>query len=251
MKILMLAIDCNTSRYLFHQLEKKFPIGKVIYESPPSIIKFYRFRIKKLGWVNALGQFLFQVFQVILRRFSRSRLNEIETEFGLNDQPIPESKVTRVESINSPEVIKEIKSYQPDLVIVNGTGVIRKNVISECPLMLNIHVGITPKYRGVHGAYWAIVNQDREHCGVTVHEIDAGVDTGKVYFQSLIQPKKEDSIVTYPMLQYGVAIRGLLNLIRDFKKGEIQPVSPMSQESKQYFHPTLWSYLILWLRGIR
>jgi methionyl-tRNA formyltransferase len=34
---------------------------------------------------------------------------------------------------------------------------------------VNIHVGITPKYRGVHGTYWALVNNDVENSGVTVH----------------------------------------------------------------------------------
>ena len=41
-----------------------------------------------------------------------------------------------------------------------------------------MHAGITPQYRGVHGGYWAVVNNDPEHCGVTIHFVDKGIDTG-------------------------------------------------------------------------
>jgi folate-dependent phosphoribosylglycinamide formyltransferase PurN len=72
-----------------------------------------------------------------------------------------------------------LKAINPDLVIVNGTRIISKKVLSSInSKFVNIHVGITPKYRGVHGTYWALVNNDVENSGVTVHFVDEGIDTG-------------------------------------------------------------------------
>jgi folate-dependent phosphoribosylglycinamide formyltransferase PurN len=66
-----------------------------------------------------------------------------------------------------------LKAINPDLVIVNGTRIISKKVLSSInSKFVNIHVGITPKYRGVHGTYWALVNNDVENSGVTVHFVD-------------------------------------------------------------------------------
>ena len=45
-------------------------------------------------------------------------------------------------------------------------------------VFLNTLAGITPSYRGVHGAYWALVQRQPDACGVTVHLVDAGIDTG-------------------------------------------------------------------------
>ena len=61
--------------------------------------------------------------------------------------------------------------------------------------------GITPLYRGVHGAYWALAEGRRDLCGVTVHRVDAGIDTGEVLAQVLIDPTPQDNFVTYPWLQ--------------------------------------------------
>ena len=51
-----------------------------------------------------------------------------------------------------------------------------------CPV-LNYHAGITPKYRGMNGGYWALATGDAGNFGATVHLVDAGVDTGGVLHQ--------------------------------------------------------------------
>jgi hypothetical protein len=43
-------------------------------------------------------------------------------------------------------------------------------------LFINTHTGITLQYR-VHGAYWVLVSNDKENCGVIVDKLDQGIDT--------------------------------------------------------------------------
>lgn len=47
---------------------------------------------------------------------------------------------------------------------------------------VNIHCSLLPRWRGVHPVQWALVSGDRE-TGVTLHSIDAGVDTGAIRMQ--------------------------------------------------------------------
>ena len=48
--------------------------------------------------------------------------------------------------------------------------------------VLNLHNGPLPRYRGVNPINWALKNDEREH-GVTIHEIEEGVDTGPIVSQ--------------------------------------------------------------------
>ena len=50
------------------------------------------------------------------------------------------------------------------------------------PRLFNIHFSLLPKYRGCNTAVWPILNGEQEH-GVTLHEIDAGIDTGPIIAQ--------------------------------------------------------------------
>jgi methionyl-tRNA formyltransferase len=45
--------------------------------------------------------------------------------------------------------------------------------------ILNLHPGRLPYYRGVRPINWALRNGDRTH-GLTIHQVDAGVDTGPI-----------------------------------------------------------------------
>jgi methionyl-tRNA formyltransferase len=57
--------------------------------------------------------------------------------------------------------------------------IIRRELIDAGVRILNLHPGRLPEYRGVRPVNWALRNRDRVH-GVTIHEIDAGVDTGPI-----------------------------------------------------------------------
>jgi methionyl-tRNA formyltransferase len=119
-------------------------------------------------------------------------------------------------------------------------------------VFINTHVGITPKYRGVHGGYWALANNDMQHFGVTVHKIDAGIDTGEVLYQKVILPTSSDNFSTYPLLQTAEGIKLILNVIEDFNFEGLRSTQSLVNESKLWYHPTLWGYLYLRIKkGIK
>ena len=103
-------------------------------------------------------------------------------------------------------------------------------------------MGITPLYRGVHGGYWALAENDREHCGVTLHLVDQGIDTGGVLAQAQIEPTKQDNFVTYPYLQL-VAGLELVPVVIDRLKTDQLVVQQLDLPSKLRTHPTFLQYL--------
>ena len=151
----------------------------------------------------------------------------------------------KVSSVNEDQCLQLLQSINPQLVIVNGTRIISKQILESVnAVFVNMHAGITPKYRGVHGAYWALVNDDKQNCGVTVHMVDAGIDTGEVIFQATITPASNDNFVTYPLLQLAAGIPGMKKAIADTLAGRLGKTFAVG-ESKLWSHPGFGQYIFL------
>lgn len=243
-KIVMLAGKGFSSNAVFNALENKFGVHTVILEDKETAKQFLFRRVRKLGILKVVGQVVFLLIGIrMIRFFSKNRTAEIIRNYAICGKEINKSKLKRVTSINSQEVIDLLKSVNPDIVVINGTRIISKDVLncSNCKF-LNIHAGVTPKYRGVHGAYWALVNNDRENCGVTVYIVNSGIDTGDVLYQESIEVTDRDSFATYPLLQLAKGIELLVRAINDVFADKIL-VRNVTRESKLWYHPTISEYI--------
>lgn len=242
---MLLAGKSPSSVYLFNCLSKDFFIASVVVEKGVKRSRFLSARARKLGVPRVLGQILFQALIVPwLRRISRRRIAVLSRTFGFSDTPIPEEITLRVESVNGRACIDHIRAVRPDLILISGTRILKRELL-ECTdaVFVNIHTGITPAYRGVHGGYWALANNDPGNCGVTVHEVDPGIDTGRILAQKRITPTVADNFVTYPYLQLGEGI-GLLKIIIAHSPDASGSDNPrQGMKSKLWYHPTIWYYL--------
>lgn len=252
-KIILLGRQGLATNIVFHAINDSFGIGTVVLEEPESMSVFLKRRVKKLGIWTVFGQLLFMTLVVKPLVFlSKKRKNEIVSSEKLNTSPIPSEKIVKVSSINAAETIRLLQNFNPDLVIVNGTRIISKKVLNAlaCKFM-NTHAGTTPKYRGVHGAYWALTQDDKQLCGVTVHYVDEGIDTGNIISQALIEPTATDNFTTYPLLQLAEGVKLLKKAIEESKNGAILPIQGTGK-SHLWYHPTIWQYLYYWtMKGIK
>ncbi len=136
----------------------------------------------------------------------------------------------------------------PDVVIVNGTRIISNEILTSIPApFINTHMGMTPKYRGVHGGYWALANEDNENCGVTVHLVDQGIDTGGILYQTAITVQPDDNYNSYPIHQIASAIPLMHQALNDIAENRLATKSGV-QPSMLWSHPTLFAYLLNWWR---
>ncbi len=243
-KIVLLACKGQSTNIVFNSLYSHFGNISVILEEKESLKVYLKRRIRKLGIAKVLGQTLFQLFIAkTLQFFSRKRIAEIVSNNLLDRSEIPWEKITKVHSVNSTETIEILKNSNPDLIIVNGTRIISKNVLASVSCrLINIHAGITPKYRGVHGAYWSLVKGDFENCGVTVHFVDKGIDTGNIISQGKIAVKQNDNFATYPFLQLSMGLELLHKAVVDYFANSIE-IKKNILDSCLWYHPTIWEYI--------
>lgn len=244
-KIVLLAGSDITTNIVYNQLNKEFAVYKVIMEEGENKKVFIKRRIKRLGLSTVIGQIGFQLLIAKpLGIFSKKRVTEILEEANLDTSPIDDEKIIRVTSVNAAASIALLKEINPDLIIVNGTRIISKKVLAavDCKF-INTHAGITPKYRGVHGTYWALASKDAANSGVTVHFVDEGIDTGNIISQAFIKPGPKDNFSTYPYLQIAKGIQLLQQALRDHFTGNIK-LTQNQLESKLWYHPTFFQYII-------
>lgn len=248
MKVVLLAGKGDSTKYVYNGIINDVQIEAVLISDSISKKKLIQRRIKKLGLITVLNQLFFQLFIKIIRFSLKNKILTKKNELGLNDQPIPESKLINVGYVNSIKCITTLISINPDVIIVNGTSIISKKVL-ECTnaIFINTHVGITPQYRGVHGGYWALRNKDCDNFGVTIHKVDAGIDTGDIIYQETCQVSKQDNFLIYPLYQYAMAIPLLKKTISDIKNKKIHTFKKENQVSRLYYHPTFTSYIYGWL----
>lgn len=248
LSVVMLVGKGTSSNIMYHALKDDFNIEKVVVENAVSKKRLLLSRVKQLGYMKVLGQVLFIVFSKLFSKFSKKRIEAIKKFYHLNDSSIDEKKVVYVESINDEKVIILLQDINPDAVVVNGSRIISEKILAsiEKPF-INTHVGITPKYRGVHGGYWALANGDIEHCGVTVHLVDSGIDTGGIIFQDTIDVADEDSFTTYPLLQIAKAIPLMKQALQNVHEGTLK-LKNVNLPSILWYHPTLYVYLVNYFR---
>jgi phosphoribosylglycinamide formyltransferase-1 len=249
--IVILAGDGDSTWIVHNALRERFPIAALIVEPDPPAIELLRRRARRVGRLAVAGQVGFILYARLTRRFSGARRDAILREHGLSRTPAL-GAATRVPSANSREAIDLLQSLRPDVVVVNGTRILAQEVLDcvDAPF-LNMHAGITPMYRGVHGCYWALANGDAAHAGVTVHLVDAGVDTGGVIAQAVVRPTPADSYHTYPFLQIAAGLPLLVQAVSDALDGRLRTFE-VAGESRLYYHPTIWRYAVNRVRrGVR
>jgi methionyl-tRNA formyltransferase len=268
-RIVLLARDNDATASVAHYLSDRFDDVVTVVEQSESRLKLARRRARRLGWVHVAGQLAFVAFAVpVLEWRGRSRARTILADAGLDASPVADLR--RVESVNSPGTIDLLVDLAPAIVVVVGTRIISTTVLQTvgCPFV-NLHPGITPRYRGAHGAYWALAEGRPDLVGTTVHLVDAGIDTGTVLERTYFAPGSRDSIVTYDYLHMVSGLPALADQVaRLVEGGESEPspetpapTSPTSGgpgaarapgDSRLWGQPTLWGYLARrWRSGVR
>lgn len=242
-KVLLLLTSGLASNVIYNALNEKFNVSKVIIEAKESKSTYLKRRIKKLGFTVVFGQVMFKIIAVpVLKYFSKQNIQAYLSQYNINFKEIS-AEVLPVASVNSDEVIDLISKESPDVIVINGTSIISKKVLSTitCPV-INMHAGITPMYRGVYGGYWSLVNKDVANCGVTVHLVDAGIDTGKVLYQTRIEISSKDNFVVYSVKQMIAGLPYLVKAVEDALSNNIQHLKTEGKSSL-WKHPTLAEYL--------
>ncbi len=105
--------------------------------------------------------------------------------------------VLQPERVRAPEFLETFRQLKPDLAVVVAFGQIFPQALLNIPRhgFINVHSSLLPAYRGAAPIQWAIINGDTE-TGVTIMQLDAGMDTGAILLQDPMPILPEDTAQT-------------------------------------------------------
>lgn len=131
--------------------------------------------------------------------------------------------------IKNPEAVAELAQYEADIFVVAAFGQILSEEILNMPKYgcINIHASLLPKYRGAAPIQWSIIDKEKE-TGITIMQMDKGLDTGDILFQKVVPIDDED---TGESLFEKLAKAGSDFLIEVLPKIEAGDVHPIKQDA--------------------
>ncbi len=120
------------------------------------------------------------------RLLSSPRVKRAAEEMGL--------AVFQPRRVREPEFITALKNLNPEVIIVAAYGQILPADVLTLPIYgcINIHASLLPRYRGAAPINWAIIRGDKE-TGITIMQMDEGMDTGSILLQESIQIDQKDT----------------------------------------------------------
>jgi len=84
-------------------------------------------------------------------------------------------------TINDEAYLRTLRSRQVDVLLsVSAPEIFRQVALAAAPLVLNVHNGQLPQYRGMMPTFWALLNGEGE-VTITVHSMAAKLDAGDVF----------------------------------------------------------------------
>ena len=142
--------------------------------------------------------------------------------------------VIQPERMKVPGTFEQLEAWAPDLIVVMAFGqILRKNVL-ELPRLgcLNAHASLLPRWRGASPIQAAILNGDKVS-GVTIMQMDPGIDTGPMLRAREIAIDPEDTTVTLSAKMADLAAELLIETIPGYASGSILP-QPQPEEGACY-----------------
>ena len=142
--------------------------------------------------------------------------------------------VMQPDKLRQPEAMEQLREWNPELIVVAAFGQILKKDVLDLPRFgcINVHASLLPRWRGAAPINAAILHGDEE-TGVTIMQMDVGLDTGPMLAKQSIRLMQDDTAgsVTESLSHLGADL--LIETLPDYLSGKIIP-QPQPEEGATY-----------------
>ena len=140
-----------------------------------------------------------------------------------------------VDDINNQNLIDKIKREYFDVVCLFGTSILNENWLKLFPdKIINLHLGLSPFYRGSATLFWPFVNKELEFLGTTIHITAKKVDGGKILHRVLPNFIVNDDYYNITLRLIRDSIDIFPQIVLNYLKGKIVPFNQENINGKYY-----------------
>lgn len=127
-------------------------------------------------------------------------------------------------TLRDPTAIERLASWSADLMIVVAYGLLLPAPVLRTPRLgcINIHASLLPRWRGAAPIQRAILAGDA-HTGVTIMQMDAGLDTGPMLLERTIDIGARENAASLHDRLARIGAEALLEALDTLASGELPP----------------------------
>lgn len=141
----------------------------------------------------------------------------------------------RIHDLNSDDGVGLIESLAPDYIAVCGTGLLQSRLFGVARRgALNLHLGLSPRYRGSHCVSWPLYNDEPEWIGVTIHYLDYRIDAGPILAQRRPALSATDTVDSLVYKSLDLAIDTMSDVLSSLTQAHIAGVPQRLEEGRNY-----------------
>jgi methionyl-tRNA formyltransferase len=151
------------------------------------------------------------------RKLTASPVKAVATEHAIPvEQPL---------NFKSEESVTTLRSYNADIMVVVAYGIILPAVVLTTPRLgcINVHASILPRWRGAAPIHRALLAGDTKS-GVTIMQMDAGLDTGDMLLVSECPIYAQDTSEQLHDRLIEIGQPALLTVLSQLENGTATPV---------------------------
>ena len=154
-------------------------------------------------------------------------VKEVAVEAGIT--------VLQPKKVREAQVVEELRTYAPDVIVVVAFGQLIPKEILEMPKYgcVNVHASLLPKYRGAAPIQWAVIDGE-EKSGVTTMQMDEGLDTGDMLLKEEVVLDEEETGGSLFDKLSEVGAQLLLRTLDGLEKGTIVPEKQPEESTTAY-----------------
>ena len=121
------------------------------------------------------------------------------------------------------------EALHSDIYLVFGSGFIKGDLIHflEEHKAVNIHMGVSPYFRGASCNFWAAYDGYPEMVGATIHMLSEKLDAGDMLYHALPKPQQAD-----PFVLGMIAVKTAQDsVVEHIKKGDLLTIAGQPQDA--------------------
>ncbi|PLB39943.1 FAD dependent oxidoreductase-domain-containing protein [Aspergillus candidus] len=141
-----------------------------------------------------------------------------------------------VDSVNCRQVWEAVETWQPELTIVSGTKYIGRKLMERAGLMINLHIGHLPEYKGNHCIFFALYDGALDQVSATLHQLTAELDGGGILDRVLPTVRADDSEETLYARCLHLAIDRCIAHAERFARGESLAFETQAKVGRTFRH---------------
>jgi folate-dependent phosphoribosylglycinamide formyltransferase PurN len=241
MRLAVLTTDTLHHRYFLQQLALGLPEGAEIilnvfegksYPWSRLAKRHFRRSLPNLWRSLALNPY----FQS--QKMARAQTTFEESNFFPDgNRQLPDTLTTaQVYSVNDDDTAARLDAVRPDLLLVYGTGKIHPHVFEKPSLgAINAHGGLLPGYRGLDTNLWAALEGRPEDMAVTIHQVDAELDTGAVHLVRRLGPVPNLSLANLRYHTTMLCTEMFIEVVQQIHNGSAKSTEQLSEG--RYYSP--------------